>query len=413
MNNNIPRYRLLVCCSELLNRKNCFFIDKRSYYLSCDVTLHHKCYCEAICLNGAHRLLNTINHKGRMKLHFEIIQYKPYRWLYHSLFWILAVLTYTIIYGSYDDRYFDQLMINIYALPVKMAATYTMLYVFMPHLMMRGRYVWFFFCTVITAVGFAAGEWMVLYNFAFQMFHPEKYHCDYSWTYQTLIGIIHIYPIVIAAAAIKIVKLWVKDMERSQQLEREKIEAELKFLKAQINPHFLFNTLNNLYALTLKKSDQAPQVVLKLSELLDYMLYEGSNNNVTLDHEIKHIQNYIELERLRYGTRLQIETKFEGSFSGYTIAPMLLIPFIENSFKHGASCCTETPFIHLHSSITDDELLFSLKNNREPLPEKKKTEGIGLRNVQRRLELQYPGKFQLQITEKEKEFGVLLRIKLK
>ena len=143
--------------------------------------------------------------------------------------------------------------------------------------------------------------------------------------------------LVVFMSSVKILRHWYKTEQHTRNLEREKLEAELKFLKAQIHPHFLFNTLNNLYSLTLKKSDYAPEVVLKLSGLVNYMLYYTKEQAVPLAKEIESIHNYIALEKIRYGKELEIAFDVSGNIGSSMISPMLLLPFIENSFKHGVS----------------------------------------------------------------------------
>lgn len=188
------------------------------------------------------------------------------------------------------------------------------------------------------------------------------------------------------------------------------IEAELKFLKSQIHPHFLFNTLNNLYALTLKKSDLAPDMVLKLSEMLDYMLYHSNEKEVLLKEEIELIRAYLELEKIRYGTRLHLTTTIQGDSNGRYIAPLLLLPFVENSFKHGASSKTD-PQIDLFIGINDSFLELNIANTYQEQSVESYTEGIGLKNIQRRLEIQYKDRYELDMSTNDGLFKVEFRLK--
>jgi LytS/YehU family sensor histidine kinase len=223
------------------------------------------------------------------------------------------------------------------------------------------------------------------------------------------------YPIPAIAAGVIIFKRLYKTQQHSVVLEKEKLEAELNFLKSQIHPHFLFNTLNNLYALTLIKSEKAPDVVIKLSELLDYMLYNSNEKVVNLQKEINQLQGYIELEKIRYGDRLDIIFDIQGDLSGKYIAPMILIPFLENSFKHGTSQSINSPFIKITLNVNDKEMNFNIRNSYSP--EKSDninlTVGIGLKNVQRRLELLYSGKHRLDITYNQSFFEVDLTLEFR
>jgi LytS/YehU family sensor histidine kinase len=208
----------------------------------------------------------------------------------------------------------------------------------------------------------------------------------------------NIYVIVAIASSIKLFKQWYLDQQRHKELIQEKLETELNFLKSQIHPHFLFNLLNNLYSLTLKKSDKAPEVILKLSSLLDYMLYQSTTKYVSVEKEITLLKDYIELEKLRYGSRLKILFSIEGGYAGTYIAPMLLFPFVENAFKHGAANEPGDTWIEIELSINSSKLVFSTKNqnNNKSATGKK---GIGLKNVKRQLELLYENRFDLQIED--------------
>ncbi|WP_460911294.1 sensor histidine kinase [Spirosoma areae] len=201
------------------------------------------------------------------------------------------------------------------------------------------------------------------------------------------------------AVGIKLFRAYYQRNEANQQLVRQTLLIELQVLKAQIHPHFLFNTLNNLYSLTLKQSSQAPDMVLKLSGLLHYMIHECGTPRVRLKKEIEFIQNYIELEKLRYGPRLTISMRVSGEISATFIAPLLLITFVENAFKHGAAKQIDSACIHLALTITDDTLLFRLENSRsEPAGNAgREGEGIGLMNVRKRLALLYPNLHELTI----------------
>ena len=205
---------------------------------------------------------------------------------------------------------------------------------------------------------------------------------------------ISIYSVVTAASFIKLLKKWYQDDRRNQQLLQEKLETEIKFLKAQIHPHFLFNTLNNLYALALKKSDQAPEMVLKLSALLDYMLYECNADFLPVSKEINLIKDYVALEKLRHGERLKVDFTINGNTEGVMISPLILFPFIENSFKHGVSNETNNSSIEIELNIDKSILNLKVKNSKnkltiKPNPRTKSEEGIGLKNIKKKTYLIY------------------------
>ncbi|MFZ1748800.1 MAG: histidine kinase [Saprospiraceae bacterium] len=213
----------------------------------------------------------------------------------------------------------------------------------------------------------------------------------------------------------KVMTDWLVQQRDKKDLESQNLQSELKFLKSQINPHFLFNTLNSLYALTLKKSDQAPEIVLKLSEMMRYMLYECNEKVVPLKKEIKYMQNYLELEKLRHGSKMDITFNVHGEISDQRIAPLLLIPFIENSFKHGINNQVSKGFVNLELNILDDDLQMMVENSKShslPKPSEKRSGGIGLVNVKRRLNILYPENHHLEIKESPNTYAVELNVNL-
>jgi|SRR5579872_3583443 len=215
-----------------------------------------------------------------------------------------------------------------------------------------------------------------------------------------------------AAIMIKQFRLQLAAKERENDLVRDKLETELKFLRNQTNPHFLFNTLNNIYALARKKSDETADVVMKLSKLLRFMLYETKNNQIRISDEIKVLDDYIELEKLRYNERLTISFLREIDNENEPIAPLLLIPFVENAFKHGASESRFESFINLEMTLQDGILEFYIENTKEENGKKIYDENIGLANVRRQLELLYAA-HEVSIKCEAAVFKVFLKINLR
>ncbi len=222
-----------------------------------------------------------------------------------------------------------------------------------------------------------------------------------------------LFSIALIASAMRIIKYWFVQQNLQRDLERRQLQSELSFLRSQINPHFLFNTLNSLYALTLKKSEQAPEVVLRLSEMMRYMLYECNERYVPLSLEIQYIENYLALERVRYGSKAHIEFEHECDSTLYTVAPLLFITFLENSFKHGLSHSIDSGYVAVFLQATKGELELNITNSKAQQKDPQfYSGGIGLVNVRRRLELLYPDAHELQFEEDAESFNVLLRLKL-
>ena len=203
---------------------------------------------------------------------------------------------------------------------------------------------------------------------------------------------------------------WFKNERIKQQLENQNLKTELAFLKSQINPHFLFNTLNNIYILAYKRSDQTAEAILKLSEMMRYMLYESSNEFVLVQKEVDFIGQLISLQQLRTKEQLCFEFKTTGSAEQNEIAPLILISFVENIFKHGIlNDCNDPAIVHIN--IENNNLTFYSRNKINQRA-KNNTSGIGLPNVKRRLELLYPGKYDFKITKDETHYSIHLNIQL-
>jgi sensor histidine kinase YesM len=331
------------------------------------------------------------------------------------MFWLAQLVFYGVIYGSYADNYGQTFYEESLYLPVKIVFTYFVMYYLLPEFLLPGKYVQFF-------IGFAAGSLLagigqryIAVNFDYPIFYPEAIKDPFFWFPKISKMIAAIYPATFTALAIKLLKYWYANKQAQQVLQQEKLEAELKFLKTQIHPHFLFNTLNNLYALTLKKSDLAPAMVLKLSELINYMLYECREDEVFLEKEIKFINNYVDIERLRYGDKLDLDISIRGDYHDRKIAPLIMLPFIENCFKHGASLELDQSWVKVDIEVQPDLMLFKVENNKVATNGHTSLEptGIGINNVKRRLDLLYPGRHELKIISGHETFLVILTINQK
>lgn len=193
--------------------------------------------------------------------------------------------------------------------------------------------------------------------------------------------------------------------------ENESLKSELSLLRSQISPHFMFNVLNSLTALARKKSDDLEPIIIKLSQLMRYMLYDSGVNKVSLETEVEYLQNYIDLQKLRFGSSVTVDFKKNLTLNGFHLEPMLLIPFVENAFKHGTGMIMN-PEIHIIISNEKNQLTFIVKNKFAPnaKEEKDPTSGIGLQNVKRRLELLYPGKYSLDIHPDKEWFEIKLKL---
>jgi sensor histidine kinase YesM len=219
--------------------------------------------------------------------------------------------------------------------------------------------------------------------------------------------------IVIFVGMLRFAVDWFELEAKRKEVENEKLTAELNFLKAQINPHFLFNTLNNLYYLAYTKSDNTTEVIAKLSQMMRYMIYDSNHSKVQLSKEVEYMENYISLERLRLNNQIPISFELKGNTENVWIAPLIFITFLENAFKHGVSNNNPGAWVNIKIELADNQCIYQVENSKlDEGTEAHEKSGIGLQNVQRRLELSYPGKHQLVMENKKDSYLVRLNLTL-
>jgi two-component system, LytTR family, sensor kinase len=202
--------------------------------------------------------------------------------------------------------------------------------------------------------------------------------------------------------------------KRMDEIQLENLKTEINYLRAQINPHFLFNTLNNLYGLALEKSDKTPGIIMRLSKMMDYMLYESDDALVYLKKEIENIENYVEIEKIRQGNNAAIKFQVEGTAAAQKIVPLLLLPLIENSFKHGINTLIKDAYLDIHLLVDPGSVFLRVNNSYKRVDNAagEGRNGIGLHNLKRRLELFYPGKYELSTNGQNNIFAASLKINL-
>lgn len=344
-------------------------------------------------------------------------KYNSYRILIHIAVWLIYTFVYSYIYALLYESTTLQKSLAQYTLSVwiDIAATYFTVYFLLPDYLLRKKYqnfvLWFFGA----AIFFIFLQRFILLYITYPNFYPQYKNQVSFFKFNYIYSFLNIYVMPAIFASLKLFEYWFINQKRNQELEKEKMESELKFLKSQIHPHFLFNTLNNLYALTLDKSDKAPEVVVKLSDLLSYMLYECDVAETPLAKEVKLLQDYMDLEKIRYTEEIRINLDISGRINGKFIAPLILLPFVENGFKHGLSKQINQPWINITLDIDNDFLSFMVENNSPDIKiidDNGYAEGIGLKNVRRRLDLIYGEQYTLDITNKDEIFTVKLQVKL-
>jgi two-component system, LytTR family, sensor kinase len=332
---------------------------------------------------------------------------------YHLLFWLVIFCYNTLYLGFLWNDYVNSFFEFVIILPFYIGITYFNIYYLIPKYLANQK-VWQYIAILIalvlaTVVCFQIiTNQLVIANFcpksyrSFPLFDPKKTIKECFYTV-SLVGLV---------TGIKLTKDWLWQEQQLQVMEKQRIKTELEFLKSQIQPHFFFNTLNNLYSLSVRKSDLAPEVVLKLSDLMSYMLYESDNPETTLKKEIEHIQNYLDLEKLRFGNRLFLDFEIDGSTEGIKIPPLLLLPFIENAFKHGTSHENGELKLKILFKVQPQSVVFEVTNPRfvGNRPHRKKHKGLGMKNVKRRLDLLFGETYQLQVNPSESEYFISLEL---
>jgi len=337
---------------------------------------------------------------------------KPYSFIPHVLFWIISIVLFTVaLVYTRDDFNIDdinlQVASNILVTIVFLAiSVYINLFWLIPVFFNRRRYGLFFILETGNILLF------ILLNFVVSYFFEGGQHPNFfSEVFAELILVLLF---LVVSTMLKSMRdsVHLQDVElRMKEIEKQKIEAELKVLKAQIDPHFFFNTLNSLYSLTLDKSEKAPELILKLSDLMRFVIYESKDDLVPMGKQIDFFNNYIYLERLRMDESLVLDFEVKGKNLQNKTAPLLFIAFIENAFKHGCKSRQENPFIHILFDLEKtDRVGFVIQNNKEANPVSHPSGGIGLANVKKRLELLYPGKHELNIQETDSTFSVRLTL---
>lgn len=240
-------------------------------------------------------------------------------------------------------------------------------------------------------------------------------HADYLYESRFIVQVVvtNLF-IVIFLGMIRFAVDWFEFETRKRNVENEKLMAELNFLKAQINPHFLFNTLNNLYYLAYSKSPNTAEVIAKLSQMMRYMIYDSNSPLVPLRKEVEYMENYISLERLRLNDQIPINFSVAGDTDRFMITPFIFITFLENAFKHGVSNNNPKAWVKISIALRGDECIYEVENSKIPTvkPESEEKSGIGLQNVKRRLELSYPDKYELDSQDLPDRYKVRLKITL-
>ncbi len=334
------------------------------------------------------------------------IRYK----LHHLFIWMLIFgLWFFLRYEDYalESTAFKVTLIKVADLAVMVYITN---YLLIPKLLYKKEYFWFAFFFILMIVVSSALKMNILGRI---MNNPTLLNITGNLKARIYDNVIPHFFLVLAGAAIKLMVDYTSMQKRMVEMAKEKAEAELNFLKSQINPHFLFNSINSVYFLIDKNNADARDALHKFSEMLRYQLYEMNGKQVAIEKEIHYLQDYIDLQKLRKDDQYIIEFDSPPEVKGFSIEPLLLIPFVENAFKHISYYKDRLNFIKIRLALGKGEFVFNIDNSKEPAAlVTDEHSGIGLVNVKRRLDLLYPQKHTLLINNKADVFGVTLTIKI-
>jgi len=338
---------------------------------------------------------------------------------HHIVFWTIYFLINTFRWGRYFDDFLYSFQSGLLGFPIHIFLCYLNIYVLMPRFIFKKKYSLFILFLLSSIFMMVVVKFNLTYYLLNSNVWPEGPEIvntlTANYVMDMMIGELYVITFV---TAIKITSDWIKENKRSSDLEKAQLETQLLFLRSQVSPHFFFNTLNNIYSLSLEGSKRTPKVILKLSELMRYLIYDTKNKRQDLKNEIICIQNYLELEKIRYSDNLEINMNIIGQIEGKVIAPILLLSFVENAFKHGANKSIDKIKIDIDFNVKGDFLNFKIVNQ---IPVRSKNKqifkrnqgGIGLSNVKKRLKLGYKkDDYKMSINSSNNLFTVKLKIKV-
>jgi sensor histidine kinase YesM len=342
-------------------------------------------------------------------------------WVRHTLFWVIFFIHRTIVLFplSKGQTFFNihslspaqtEFLINsLKYIPGMMLVVYSVNEYFLPKLLMKKKFL--LFALSYVAVTVLAIVYTEYFKLNFSPFSDKA-----GANLLTGRNVLPFVQISMLGGAAKLIRQALLQEIMATEAKKHKLTAELELLKAQIHPHFLFNTLNNLFAHTIQGSPESSRIAARLSELLRFMVYESKAESIELKKEIELLNNYIDLEKIRYGNDLMVTSSYTGEIDDKLIAPLLLLPLVENSFKHGTSQQLEKKWIDLQLSVERNRMFFRLTNSRDEgstvRPVKGKKKGIGIENVTKRLQILYPGKHEFTISQEDNFFMVSINLEL-
>lgn len=320
---------------------------------------------------------------------------------------------FTFVEGGYNNQFKTAFYVELVYLPFRLAVVYTNFFLLLPTLLHKRNLTLYVGYTFLSIIIVTILHRILMFNILNDILYPSWNQGNFWQVFKLLQSFMIITSPMIFLIGFTIIGRWVTSERKAEMLRNEKTKAELNYLRSQINPHFFFNTLNNLYGLALNKSDKTAGVVMKLSELMSYILYEADREKVPLSREIEQIERYIALEHIRYEDRFKVDLRIEGDTDNCLIPPLILLPFVENCFKHGVNKTTKDGWITILISVNELALNVIIRNTTFRGKSNSTTSnGLGISNVKKRLELIFPNAHTLKYVEQDNIFTVELNIKM-
>lgn len=333
------------------------------------------------------------------------------QYIFTILFWILYFLYEWLSVPSMSGEYKRYFVSACVMVPTTFTAAMLTVHVYFAKFYLRNKKQLFWIASVLTMLILLVLRRLFYYYHTYPLYYPEGMRLPFLYVPKLIIDFVNMYLIVGLYSLIYFFRSYYEQQKLNATLQKEMLRSELELLKLQVHPHFIFNTLNNIYSFSIQQKPIAADLIHRLSSFLDYNLYRAKENAVPLISEIEYIQHYIELEKIRFGDRLDVSVNILSEIDDFYISPMLLLPLVENAFKHGAGRLQKDAWIRIDVSIKQHVLTVKIENNYiEPLNQPAHA-GIGLENVKRRLEILYEHSHELSIMKELSTFLVVLKVK--
>jgi two-component system, LytTR family, sensor kinase len=330
----------------------------------------------------------------------------------HLIFWILFFLYSWLPEASINDKNYETFLSALFNLPLVVIVTYYTIYISIDRFYLKEKYGMFWLSLLGSLVASGIIRRFILFKFSYPMLFPDKLNEDLWFFPKMVMGAVNVHLIAGVGVMIFLLGKWMEQQHVSERLMKEKLAAQLELLKSQVQPHFIFNTLNNIYMLSLKGSPQTSDMIYRLSALLSYMLYDAKEKTIPIEKEVDYIKNYINLEKIRYGERLDVQLNVYNNVKGVNVPPLLVLPLVENAFKHGVSRSSTDSWVHIDISLKKKSLIFKIENSlsEEKVDTNGFGNGLGLENLKQRLEILYPDSYELKTMQDDCSYLAILRL---